>query len=207
MIFKNCLISLIKSFDVTQNGHSGNTKKQTKETIKKGTLFCIKTIWSLILVSFHLSIWSANRKKGQSSKVNFQYLCHAILKSWKFRWVTSGWTAIASKAWSKPTEVNITVSIDFSGPWISHCFPRTLQGLKLFLEENDFPEKVPRRTILTKKSRATVIRVPESNYYAIASLTHIIIILLFLSALRFQPSAAPVVRFIHKISQVCICLS
>lgn len=128
--------------------------------------------------------------------MNFQYLCHAILKSWKFRWITSGWSAIASKAWSKPTEVNTTFSIDFSGPWISHCFPRSIQGLKLSSEEKNLPGKLLRCTILTRKSRDTVIRVPEFNYYAIVNVMHITISLLF-SALSFQP----VVRFIYNISQ------
>lgn len=137
--------------------------------------------------------------------MNIQYLRHAILKSWKFRWIISGWTAIASKAWSKPTEVNTTASIDFSGPWISLCFPRSIQGLKLFSEEKDLPEKVQRCAILTKKSRATVIRVPEYHYYIIPIIDIILLLLFF--ALSFQPSAALVVRVIHNISQACICLS
>lgn len=92
---------------------------------------------------YHL-IYGTNQlaEKVQSSKLNLQYLCHAIFKSWKFRWITSEWTAIASKAWSKLTEVIATVSIDFSGPWISHCFPRSIQVLNLFWGEKDLLEKV-----------------------------------------------------------------
>lgn len=94
--------------------------------------------------------------------------------------------------------------------WSQHYFFYWFQwamNLSLLSQEYSRAETFLRReaparscTILTRKSRATVIRVPEFNYYAIVSVMHIIISLLF-STLSFQTSAAPVVRFIFNISQ------
>lgn len=42
-------------------------------------------------------------------KLDFLFLCHVIFNSWKFKFITPGWTSIASKAWLKPTEVNTTI--------------------------------------------------------------------------------------------------